>query len=559
MRSLALLLILANIILFAWQKSMLPWIPWQPDSFVRQKSYFPSSDLPQLVLLSEHAERQAKTQQLPVKTEIAQAETEINNNEDKPISNDVEKIEKVGPKLDKGNINGANTEVIEPIENTDNIVAKAEPLIFNEAIFADEKMKVDENKNNQEFIDQEFETAESIFEEIETAALKNENAESENTNSELESDNKGSNSKAVEMITENLVETITEKNSDSQTVVIPKEIKSGKNEEKVVDSQSIQKANNDNQFLSAFANFYSHLVSTTISLLNVPINPSDSHGAKIIVQIGTNDAHIMANTPTDKLANSVENTEKEKVAESEKIEDIQEESENKKPDHSTLAEKPKSNIQKDSVNAQPSDSSDDSKAMTILAKASTVPIETTETKDKTEVENITESENQNNSAISDNTDNTQVLCFQAGPYADSNSVKNLVNWFTKQKVNAKIQQRKIPVLESTWVYLPPFHNRRIALRTQQLLTKQGISDHALAIWKKNPNTVSLGLFRDPINAELRIKELRDKGFFDVQSEKRYKNDTRYWLSVKIPYNQKTLTESFRKKFKAHRLKSMVCD
>lgn len=55
MRSLALLLLLANIIFLWWQLSWLPWLPWQPSQFINNmpSEESPVSDLPQLVLLKE--------------------------------------------------------------------------------------------------------------------------------------------------------------------------------------------------------------------------------------------------------------------------------------------------------------------------------------------------------------------------------------------------------------------------------------------------------------------------------------------------------------------------
>lgn len=56
MRSLALLLLLANIMFLGWQLSWLPsWLPWQPSDFIKDvpSEAPPVSDLPRLVLLNE--------------------------------------------------------------------------------------------------------------------------------------------------------------------------------------------------------------------------------------------------------------------------------------------------------------------------------------------------------------------------------------------------------------------------------------------------------------------------------------------------------------------------
>lgn len=71
MRSLALLLLLANIVFLTWQLSLLPWVPWQPSQFIKV-SPLPKlsvSKVPQLILLSELNVTNAKPAKLhPVET-----------------------------------------------------------------------------------------------------------------------------------------------------------------------------------------------------------------------------------------------------------------------------------------------------------------------------------------------------------------------------------------------------------------------------------------------------------------------------------------------------------
>jgi len=57
MRSLALLLMLANIVLLNWQQQLLPWLPWQPAPIGEPSPHLRTvSNLPQLVLLNEKAD-----------------------------------------------------------------------------------------------------------------------------------------------------------------------------------------------------------------------------------------------------------------------------------------------------------------------------------------------------------------------------------------------------------------------------------------------------------------------------------------------------------------------
>ncbi len=59
MRTLALFLILLNIGFFAWQLESLPWLLWQPDQFTQTTWSRQPSDLPTLVLLSEHESKKS--------------------------------------------------------------------------------------------------------------------------------------------------------------------------------------------------------------------------------------------------------------------------------------------------------------------------------------------------------------------------------------------------------------------------------------------------------------------------------------------------------------------
>jgi D-aminopeptidase len=47
------------------------------------------------------------------------------------------------------------------------------------------------------------------------------------------------------------------------------------------------------------------------------------------------------------------------------------------------------------------------------------------------------------------------------------------------------------------------------------------------------NGISLGVYRDQESVERRLRQLKEKGYANVQTEKIYKTDTKYWLTVKI--------------------------
>jgi hypothetical protein len=81
-----------------------------------------------------------------------------------------------------------------------------------------------------------------------------------------------------------------------------------------------------------------------------------------------------------------------------------------------------------------------------------------------------------------------------------------------------------------WVLVPPQKNRKTAVKIVRQLRKAGVSD----LWRftsgKLAHAISLGLFKGKARAEIRRKEIADKGF-DVEVRPRYRQITRYWQSI----------------------------
>ncbi len=153
------------------------------------------------------------------------------------------------------------------------------------------------------------------------------------------------------------------------------------------------------------------------------------------------------------------------------------------------------------------------------------------------------------------------VCFQAGPYSHINTPKKIANWLKRKKnIIVFVQNRQTQVVKSTWVYLPPFKGKLAAHRTQQRLNQLGINDHAIVTKGQFNNAISLGLYRSPIYAKQRIEELVAKGYKNVKTQKRYKNETTYWLGVKMSTEQSQLLKNtLKKRLKGLLLESVACD
>jgi len=144
------------------------------------------------------------------------------------------------------------------------------------------------------------------------------------------------------------------------------------------------------------------------------------------------------------------------------------------------------------------------------------------------------------------------VCFEVGPYLKRKTVQKMANWLKgKKKLEFRIQTRQIKKnVQSTWVYLPPFSNQQDALKTLQRFNEQGIrKDYGIVRGGAFKNAISLGLYRKEIYVKQRIDELKAKGYNNVQIRKRYRNDTKYWLNVKmLRFEQNELKETFRQNF-----------
>jgi phage terminase small subunit len=167
--------------------------------------------------------------------------------------------------------------------------------------------------------------------------------------------------------------------------------------------------------------------------------------------------------------------------------------------------------------------------------------------------------------------NQQVICFESGPYTQALIAQPVYNWLKnnsssknkskiKGDIQVEIQPRQTQVLESTWVYLPPFKSRQAADMAQQRLNQLGIADYMVVTQGQFDNAISLGRYRNPANVQQRLKELSTKGYQNIKTQERYKSDTRYWLNVKIsPKESQALLSAFNKHFKNLTLKQVGCE
>ncbi len=99
------------------------------------------------------------------------------------------------------------------------------------------------------------------------------------------------------------------------------------------------------------------------------------------------------------------------------------------------------------------------------------------------------------------------VCASIGPFASQADVRAALNALTP--LVARIQFRELQINEprGLWVYLPAPANREQALEMARQLSNKGVHDYYVVTAGDQPNTISLGVFRDSVNAEKRRSEI----------------------------------------------------
>ncbi|MGH8121890.1 MAG: SPOR domain-containing protein [Rudaea sp.] len=104
------------------------------------------------------------------------------------------------------------------------------------------------------------------------------------------------------------------------------------------------------------------------------------------------------------------------------------------------------------------------------------------------------------------------VCASIGPFATQADMRVALNALTP--FVSRIQFREVQVNEvlGWWVYLPAPANRELALDMARQLADKDVHDYYVVTAGDQPNTISLGVFRDRVNAEKRRSEVSALGF-----------------------------------------------
>jgi len=121
-------------------------------------------------------------------------------------------------------------------------------------------------------------------------------------------------------------------------------------------------------------------------------------------------------------------------------------------------------------------------------------------------------------------------CLALGPFATPQDLRNARQALGAQVMRMRSRQEQTSQPNGFWVYLPATSNHAQALELARQLGARNIKDYFVVSGGDQPNTVSLGLFKDPANARKRRDEVVAAGFPARMSE-RSENIPEYWLDV----------------------------
>lgn len=123
-------------------------------------------------------------------------------------------------------------------------------------------------------------------------------------------------------------------------------------------------------------------------------------------------------------------------------------------------------------------------------------------------------------------------CMALGPFASLQALRSARSKLESQTARSRSRQEQSQQSRGWWVYLPAQASRTQALAQAQRLSDAHIDDYFVVSSGDQPNTISLGLFKDPANARKRRDEVVAAGF-PAQMAERVEAVPEYWLDVVV--------------------------
>ncbi len=128
------------------------------------------------------------------------------------------------------------------------------------------------------------------------------------------------------------------------------------------------------------------------------------------------------------------------------------------------------------------------------------------------------------------------VCYSVGVFNAKSEIQPVLDALKNNVL--KIRTRKVISTQEAgyWVYIPALKSRQEALGIGRKLSENSIEDYYVVTVGENENTISLGLYRDSINADARLQELISSGF-NAEKQIKVEQWPEFWLDYAIASDQ----------------------
>lgn len=123
-------------------------------------------------------------------------------------------------------------------------------------------------------------------------------------------------------------------------------------------------------------------------------------------------------------------------------------------------------------------------------------------------------------------------CRSIGPFPTQADLRAAMNALTPLTRRIQFRETHTTQTRGYWVYLPAMASREQALAAARTLSAKGVRDYYVVTAGEQQNTISLGLFREPANAEKRRNEIVALGF-KPQTNTRSEDLPQYWIDLTV--------------------------
>ncbi|MCX7546131.1 hypothetical protein [Marinicella gelatinilytica] len=123
-------------------------------------------------------------------------------------------------------------------------------------------------------------------------------------------------------------------------------------------------------------------------------------------------------------------------------------------------------------------------------------------------------------------------CFAAGPYSEEATALRVAENIKPHVLKSAIRRITTTQEAGYWVYIPALPSRQEALKKGRELAAAFVKDYYVVTSGNNENSISLGLYREPFNADNRVNQMKQKGFA-VEKETRLEQWPEFWLDFSL--------------------------